>query len=227
MHDTVPFFAVEGDDDGLATPRTVGGAHEVDLPAGPGVGPVTEALGATLPDQVHLQGAVDEVQVVVLAGQDWIIGHIDWMHLEHGVPVHVLVEPMRAKGERGEHLVAMEILALVGHDARLDEGEDPVPEHLGADAKVILVPSCWTTASGMPPMPTCRVAPSGIRSATNAPIACSTGPIVAGGSSASGSSFSTNAVTCETWTWQSPKQIGTWGLTSSTSARAREMAAIV
>ena len=76
-------------------------------------------------------------------------------------------------------------------------------------------------------MPICRVAPSGISSATNRPMPSSTGPRAGCGSSTIGSVLSTRAVTWEMCTWQSPKQNGTPGFTSSTTARARSIAAIV
>ena len=63
-------------------------------------------------------------------------------------------------------------------------------------------------------MPTCSVAPSGIRSTMRAAIARSRSSGTAGGTSTSGRSASQQPSTCETCSWLRPKVRGMRALTS-------------
>ena len=66
----------------------------------------------------------------------------------------------------------------------------------------------------MLPMPACRVAPSGTRSATWAAMAWSTSPAGTGATSTSGRSTSVHPTTWLTWTWLRPNVRGMRALTS-------------
>ena len=71
----------------------------------------------------------------------------------------------------------------------------PSPNISVCRPRSFLVISCLTTASGMPPMPICRVLPSGIRAATCSAIATWVGPITDGANSIMGAVPSTTWVT--------------------------------
>src|ERR1022692_4070985 len=77
-----------------------------------------------------------------------------------------------------------------------------------------------STALGMPPMPSCSVAPSGISAATFRAMRFCTSLAGTGGSSSSGREVSTIAATLFTCRNVSPSVRGIWSLTSAMTWRA-------
>ena len=61
------------------------------------------------------------------------------MHLEPPVAVHPAIETLRAEGEGRDALAREGRLEPVGDDARLDQREDAVTDHLRVDAEVLAV----------------------------------------------------------------------------------------
>ena len=127
------------DDKGLAAARTVGGAQEVGLAAGACVRRKPQALGAALPEQVNLQGGVDGDELVVQSRQRPVVGEVHWMDFQRRIAVHEAVELARAEGEGGGHFSGQVILAPVGAGAAFDQGQNAVANHLGVNARVVLV----------------------------------------------------------------------------------------
>ena len=84
-----------------------------------------------------------------------------------------------------------------------------------------------STASGMPPMPSCRQEPSSTRPAMCLPMASSTGPIRGGCSSMMSCSLSTMRSISETWMNESPWVRGILGLTWATTVFATWAAGLV
>jgi hypothetical protein len=100
---------------------------------------VAEALRAALPQQVDLQGGVDGDQVVVQSGQRGIVREVDRMNFQCRVAIHEAVELARAESEGRKHLSRQVVLAPVRDGAALHQRQDAVADHLGVDPEVVLV----------------------------------------------------------------------------------------
>ena len=107
------------------------------------------------------------------------------------------------------------------------EVDHALAEHLGVDAEVVLFVRNSSTASGMPPMPSCRQEPSSTRLAMCLPMASSTGPILGGCSSTTGAVLSTTMSRSLTWMNESPWVRGMLGLTRATTVLATVQAGLV
>ena len=60
------------------------------------------------------------------------------MKLDGGIVADEIEEPTRAQNEGGNDLARMNGLALTVDDTRLNQGNDPVGEHLGVNAQVAM-----------------------------------------------------------------------------------------
>ncbi len=108
------------------------------------------------------------------------------------------VEPLRAQDEGADDLARVKGLPGAGDEA-LEEGSRTPSEIISVWTPRSLRPERLAkTASGMAPMPICRVAPSSMRPATCSPILRSTSPKPSRLSSGRGQSSSTMAVKRET-----------------------------
>jgi len=87
--------------------------------------------------------------------------------------------------------------------------------------------SFFRTASGIPPMPSWRVAPSGMSSVMWSAIRFSTSAAGFGSSSGSSCVCSTSLVTWETWMKASPSTRGIRSFTWAMTMRAQSAAALV
>src|SRR6476646_8399740 len=98
---------------------------------------MAEALRATLPQQVDLQGGVDGNQVVVHSGQRGIVREVDRMNFQCRVAIHEAVELARAESKGRKYLSWQVVLAPVCNGAALHQRQDAVADHLGVDAEVV------------------------------------------------------------------------------------------
>jgi len=72
-----------------------------------------------------------------------------------------------AKGEGRHGAMAVADLARPGGDSRLDQPHQLVRQKLRVDAEITMLPEGLDRPRGTLPEPICKVAPSGMRSATN------------------------------------------------------------
>jgi hypothetical protein len=161
----------------LATLGPVRRADEVDLPAGAGVGAEPEALRAALPDA----GRPARVPLIECRLSFCRRASDRWSRRPGASPAPGCGACTRRAGAEPRANVAsilprwrfLRRLVITPASSR---ARIPSPNISVCTPRSFLSPSCCTTASGMAPMPICRVAPSGIISATYRPIASSTGP---------------------------------------------------
>ena len=140
MRETVPPAAVDGRAMiGLPPARQGGAPDEVHLPANARVDAKADRVGTDLTGQVDLERRVDRHDLVVLADQRRVVGAVAGMELDERVVVHEVVEALGADDEARDDASGVDALAPVGDDARLDQIDDAVREHLGVDAEVVLV----------------------------------------------------------------------------------------
>ncbi len=112
-------------DDGAALRCQRGAPHEVHLAADARVEARTDRVGDDLPGEVHLDRRVDGRHPAQLADDRGVVGVVDAAHLDHGVAVHEVVEARRPHHERGDHLVAVDLLRRAGQRARTPRGAGP------------------------------------------------------------------------------------------------------
>ena len=129
---------LEGDDR-LAAFRAGCAANEIDLPAEAAVGPRADGVGAHLAGEIHLNGGVDGHHAVVARDGERIVRVAGGPHLEDRVVVHELEQAARAERKADENLAAMDLFAVAGEDARLDQVDDAVRAHLAVHAEVFMV----------------------------------------------------------------------------------------
>ena len=136
-----PALGRGGEGDEALAPLGVGGPpHIVCLPSGPGDVPGPHALGAHLPEEVHLQGSVHRDEAGVLSDDRRVVDLVHWQHQEGRVVVDVVINPLRAKGQRGHALAPVDGLALVGGCPTGEQLHHTVGEELRVDAQLPLLP---------------------------------------------------------------------------------------
>ena len=119
--------------------RVIGAIGKVCGPAGAGILPAADGLGAHLACQVDLQSRVHGDHVVVFHDVDGIVHIHDGQDLDHGIGVDVVVQILVAPDERADGPIAEEGLAGVVHRPAFHQFAHGRADHLGIDAQVVPV----------------------------------------------------------------------------------------
>src|SRR6185503_16913738 len=88
------------------------------------------------------------------------------MKFEDRVVVYEFKKTPCTQGKPDDDLARLEILAGSGDHTVLDQGNHALGNQFAVYPKVLAIAEKGRTASGIPPTPVCRTAPSSIRPAT-------------------------------------------------------------
>jgi hypothetical protein len=124
---------------GLAPLRERRAMDEVHLSADARVDPVADGVRADLTGEVDLERRVDRRDLVVLANERRVVRAVAGVELDHQVVVDEVVEPPTAVDEARDDATRVDLLVPVGDHPVLDQGDQPVREHLGVHPEVELV----------------------------------------------------------------------------------------
>ena len=98
-----------------------------------------DRVGADLSREIDFDRRVDRHHLGILTDAEGVVrpGHV--AHFEVLAVVHVVVEPLRAEGQRRHVLVGQDFLLRVVDDAALDQGHHAVGHGLGVQSEVLVV----------------------------------------------------------------------------------------
>src|SRR6516165_4887322 len=130
------------DNEGQATPRVVGAAHEIELPAGGAELMRIEELRVHLAHQVAFNHRIDRYDIFVLSNHPRIIDVVRGPALYAGIVVDQIVGRRTAHRDIEDALAGVGSLAAVGDCAASYETCDAIAEQFGVNAKILPILEC-------------------------------------------------------------------------------------